>query len=46
MEKQTNLNAGAVKNGIYMDVDLAFDTNTATVGYFMAMVSKQRKTEE
>ena len=28
MEKQTNLNAGAVKNGIYMDVDLAFYTNT------------------
>ena len=42
MEKNTNLNAGALKNPNCMDVDLEFGANTR-IEEFMAMVSTQRK---
>jgi hypothetical protein len=42
MEKQTTLNAVAVKNGNCIVVNLLFDTNTL-IEDFMAMVSTQCK---
>jgi hypothetical protein len=43
MEKNTNLNAGALKNPNCMDVDLEFGANTRIEEFMAMVVSTHRK---